>query len=183
MRVATTCHESRIATTSRNVEVKRVQRVRFLGLLPAPLCANVVVRILFVHESFPISGRRFLSPLDFRASTNPKGRFLSYSYAGFCQNHRGRGLFLVLWNLPPPALVPFRCTNLILTPTDALDVNGEIHLRTSRKYIYPLHSSNKEAATCGRSALCVPRNRVGCRARRQLQILRVPRNSTCSWWC
>jgi hypothetical protein len=39
--VAKTRHKSRSATTSRNVEVKRVQRVRFLGLLPAPLCANV----------------------------------------------------------------------------------------------------------------------------------------------
>jgi hypothetical protein len=35
MKVATTRHELRIATTSRNVEDKRVQRARFPGLLPA----------------------------------------------------------------------------------------------------------------------------------------------------
>jgi hypothetical protein len=35
MRVATTRHESRIATTKHNVEDRRVQRVRFPELLPA----------------------------------------------------------------------------------------------------------------------------------------------------
>jgi hypothetical protein len=53
--VATTRHKSRSATTSRKVEVKRVQRVRFLGLLPAPLCANVSRELSLYMNFFPIA--------------------------------------------------------------------------------------------------------------------------------
>jgi hypothetical protein len=54
MGVATTCHESRIAATSHNVE-KQAGPARPLSRASKPSLHKYVIRIHVVHEFFPIT--------------------------------------------------------------------------------------------------------------------------------